>query len=367
MRSARYYLITCVALFGVFFTLLFLDPINVSAVAKQSTISISVSSGTLSAQILPTSDGVFSESNVGTVSVGTDNFTGYNLRFVTSGSSSLVNAGSDEIESIESPITQSLFSSDSTYNNKWGLRPSQYVSESGGIETVISNSDYLPAPSASGLLLARTSAANLVNNNQVVPDVYSISFGARVDISLPAGVYQGTYTLVAVPNSIVYNVTYDSNTTDTVTNMPSPNPQAAVIDGGTSVEDSYVTLSDAVPIRNDKKFAGWCDSMTSTDSSTGDDICSGTLYQTEDELPVDQTAGPNITLYAVWVDTLFPIVWNQMDACTFNGATNGNITGTGCERYHNVRFIDTEIPLKRISIKIMRFILRLTITYLVNK
>ena len=345
MRSARYYLITCVALFGVFFTLLFLDPINVSAVAKQSTISISVSSGTLSAQILPTSDGVFSESNVGTVSVGTDNFTGYNLRFVTSGSSSLVNAGSDEIESIESPITQSLFSSDSTYNNKWGLRPSQYVSESGGIETVISNSDYLPAPSASGLLLARTSAANLVNNNQVVPDVYSISFGARVDISLPAGVYQGTYTLVAVPNSIVYNVTYDSNTTDTVTNMPSPNPQAAVIDGGTSVEDSYVTLSDAVPIRNDKKFAGWCDSMTSTDSSTGDDICSGTLYQTEDELPVDQTAGPNITLYAVWVDTLFPIVWNQMDACTFNGATNGNITGTGCERYHNVRFIDTEIPL----------------------
>ena len=319
---------------------LFLIPSNSSyAIAKQSTISMSIQSSTLAAQILPTPGGTFGESNFATLSIGTDNYTGYKLSAVMQGGTDLLNDDNIAVPSITSTVTSQDFSSSSTYNNKWGFKPSQFISSSGGTDTIVSNSDFLPAPSGQGLLIANTSAANSTD------DSYTFSFGARVDTTLPAGSYRGTYVLVAVANSIVFNVTYDDNTTDTVTNMPVPNPQTATIDGGTVAADSYMTLSDAVPVRNEKKFAGWCDVATTTDTTTGDDVCSGTLYEAGDDLPIDQTAAPNITLYAVWVDTLFPIVWNQMGACEFHGATNGNITGSACADYHDVKFIDTGVAL----------------------
>ncbi len=309
----------------------------VYGIARESTISMTVQSGSLSVQLMPSFGGTFGESGSATASVTTDNFTGYVLSISSSGGTSLVNENDDEIESIASSITSQTFSTDSTYNNQWGFKPAQYITTSGGVDTVVNNTDFLPAPS--GLVLGKTSAANSTANT------YNFSFGARVDMELPAGTYTGTYVLTAVANSIVFNVTYDDNTTDTVTNMPTPNPQPTTIDGGTPAEDSYVTLSDVTPVRNDKKFAGWCDVATGTDTTSGDDTCSGTLYKAGDELPVDQTAGPNITLYAVWVDTLFPVVWNQMGACEFHGATNGNITGSACADYHDVKFIDTGVAL----------------------
>ncbi len=314
--------------------------------SRQSSISMNLQSGSLSLQLLPMPGGNFGESGNATLTVSTDNYTGYNLTVNTSGGTSLVNHDDDAVESINSAISAQTFSSDSTYNNKWGFKPSQYVTTSGNVDTTVNNTNFLPAPSGQGLLVAKTSAANALDgNDNPVPDSYTFSFGARVDTTLPADTYQGVYVLTAVANDIVYNITYDENTADTVTNMPVPNPQATTIDGGTATADSYATLSDTKPVRNDKKFAGWCDVATTVDSTTGDDICSGTLYEAGDDLPVDQTAAPNITLYAVWVDTLFPIVWNQMGACEFHGATNGNITGSACSDYHNVRFIDTGIAL----------------------
>ena len=314
---------------------------SVLAEAKQSTLSITTTDDELPLTITPSSDGEFGKTGNNTVTVTTDNYSGYSLSIKSSVSRGAVNSNDDEVESISSAVTEANFSSSSTYNNQLGYKPNQYVTSSGGIDTTVQNSDYLPTPSLSGDLLAKTSSANVTGTS----DNYTLSFGARVDTTMPAGTYTYTYVLMAVANSIVYNVTFDDNTTDTVTNMPVPNPQTATIDGGTAAEDSYMTLSDAVPVRNEKKFAGWCDVATTTDQTTGDDICSGTLYEAGDDLPIDQTAAPNITLYAVWVDTLFPIVWNQMGACEFHGATNGNITGSACTDYHDVKFIDTGVAL----------------------
>ncbi len=328
----------CVVFLAVFCTLDFSSN-NVFATATQSTISVSIQSGSLSVDLMPSAGGTFGESGNATLSITTDNYTGYKLSLNMGDGTSLLNENDDEITSISSAISNQTFSTSSTYNNKWGIKPNQYISNSGGTDTVVNNTDFLPAPSEQGLVIDKTSAANSTANT------YTLSFGARVDTTLPAGTYANTYVLTAVANSIVFNVTYDDNTTDTVTNMPTPNPQPTTIDGGTPAEDSYVTLSDVTPVRNDKKFAGWCDVATGTDATTGDDTCSGTLYEAGDELPIDQTAGPNITLYAVWVDTLFPVVWNQMGACEFHGATNGDITGSACSDYHNVKFIDTGIAL----------------------
>ena len=309
------------------------------AEAKASSISVGFTQDLLQLHISPTPEGTFGKSTNSTITVNTDNYTGYSMSIKSSDSTSIVNTNNDEITSISSAIDEATFSSSSSYNNKWGYKPSQYITSEGGIDTVTQNTNYLPAPSTAGDLLAKTSTANVSSDN------YNLSVATRIDTTMPAGTYTYTYILEVVANPIVYNITYNSNTTGTVSNMPSPNPQPTTISGGTPAEESHATLSNMTPIRNDKKFAGWCDVATTTDSVTGDDVCSGNLLQPEDTLEIDQTAAPNITLYAVWVETLFPVVWNQMGACEFHGATNGNITGSACSDYHNVRFIDTGVAL----------------------
>ncbi len=306
------------------------------AEAKESSITLSIDADVLSLDLMP---GSFGKTDNATITVKTDNFSGYTLKIAADDSTSLVNTNSDEITSISSEVTEAEFRSTDVQSNKWGYRPSQYISATGGINTVVENTNYLPAPTTFGDLLDVTNSANSDANS------YGVGFGAKVDINIPAGSYNYTYVLTAVANPSTYNITYDENTQESVSNMPSPNPQIVTLDGGTSVEDSYVTLSDAKPVMNEKKFAGWCDVATIVDEQTGDYICGGTNYPAGSNLPIDQTAGPNITLYAIWVDTLFPVVWNQMGACEFHGATNGNITGTECTEYHDAKYIDTGIAL----------------------
>ena len=272
---------------------------TVFAEAKQSTLSVNMTQGILAISLTPSGDGMFGKSSNSSIEISTDNYSGYSMKIVSSGSTSLMNSDNDEIESINSAINESTFSSNTIYNNKWGYVPSQYITENNNSVTVVSNTDYLPAPSSVGDLLAKTSAANSTD------DIYTLSFGARVDHQLPPGTYQYAFVLQIVANPIVYNITYNDNTTDTVTNMPSLNPQVVDIDGGTPITDSYAILSDAVPARDGKKFSGWCDTTTTTDSNSGDDICSGNVYLAGENLPIDQTAGPNITLYAIWTGTTY--------------------------------------------------------------
>lgn len=317
------------------------------SIAKQSTLSMSVQSSALSLNLMPSPGGTFGQSGNATVTISTDNFTGYNLSIVSSGGSSLVNSNNDEVESISSVVTQQDFSTSSTYNNKWGLKPSQYVTSSGGVDTTVNNSDFLPAPYGQGLVLAKTTVANsLDGNNDPIPHIYTFNFGARVDTTLPAGTYTGTYVLTAVANVVTYSVTYLSNTNETVTGMPSPNPQALEINGGTPAASSHAALSSAVPVMTSgtiKTFGGWCTVATTYNSNTGNDECSGTIYQPGDDYPIDQTAdGTNISLYAMWLTDPFPTVFSQMGKCVFN---NGTISGSECQDYVNDDFIDTGIAL----------------------
>ena len=317
------------------------------SIAKQSTLSMSVQSSALSLNLMPSPGGTFGQSGNATVTISTDNFTGYNLSIVSSGGSSLVNSNNDEVESISSVVTQQDFSTSSTYNNKWGLKPSQYVTSSGGVDTTVNNSDFLPAPYGQGLVLAKTTVANsLDGNNDPIPHIYTFSFGARVDTTLPAGTYTGTYVLTAVANLVTYSVTYLSNTNETVTGMPSPNPQALEINGGTPAASSHAALSSAVPVMTSgtiKTFGGWCTVATTYNSNTGNDECSSTIYQPGDDYPIDQTAdGTNISLYAMWLTDPFPTVFSQMGKCIFN---NGTISGSECQDYVNDDFIDTGVAL----------------------
>ena len=230
------------------------------AIAKAGTISLNLSTNNLSLDLVPKSNGVFGKSDTVTISTKTDNFTGYTLSIVSTNSSNLEDGNGNVITSLGQATSETNFSSNQNYNNQWGYLPSQYVVSNNGVDTVVENTTtYLPAPSSTGDNLDITSAANSVNNT------YTIRLGARVDATLPSGTYSNSFSIVAISNSSVYNITYDKNTPDqseTVSNMPTPNPQAVDIPMGTPTDDSYAILNSAIPARVGYTFAGWSNGKT---------------------------------------------------------------------------------------------------------
>ncbi len=335
------------ALVLVIIATLFLSPNTTFAIAKASTLSMQISTDFLGVTIVPSASGSFGKTSNATISVHTDNFTGYTLEAAATASTNLVNDNDDNytIPSITSSITESAFSSNSSYNNKWGFKPSSLVVSNNSVNSTVSNTDFIPVPSISGTTMDVTSGANSVINNEFVDNTYTVAFGARVDSTLPAGTYTYTYVIRAVANTITYNVTYDDNTSETVTNMPSPNPDVLEVDGGTPTAQSYAALSDAVPTMTsgDLVFGGWCTVATTINPTTGNYQCSGTIYQAGENYPIDQTSGTtNITLYAIWQTDPFPTVWSQTGKCIFN---NGTISGSECRNHANDNYIDTGIAL----------------------
>ncbi len=276
-------LLSCIfALFSVSISL-----ININdSFAAASTISLTISNSTLSVGLTPNySSGNFAKSGSSTISVSTNNYSGYTLglKAATSGTNAtnLVN-GSNTLTSISSAISESTFSSVSgtTYNNMWGILPSKYASSA--------NTDYRPAPNTNGVILDATNIANASSNT------YTLAIGARVDQTAAPGTYTNAFIVTAVANLANYNITYNANAgSDTVTNMPSPNPLAGATDATT------VSLSSTVPVRSGYTFKGWCS------TTTNDETCSGTTYNPNGDgtnlaFPIDQTGSNTKTIYAMW-------------------------------------------------------------------
>ena len=324
---------------------------KVSAVARESSITMTVTGSHPFIQLNPDT---FGKSDNVSLDVSTDNFSGYVLSIASTNGTNIVGTNG-QIMSISSPLDETTFST-GNYPNKWGYKPSQHVVSN--VNTP--NTDYLPAPSAEGEQLAFTTSANQASQ----ADNYTVSFGVKIGTDLPEGNYEYTYVLRAVANPIVYNITYDKNTTGTVTSMPVPNPQVIEIDGGTPEADSYGILSSALPVLADYSFGGWCDVPTTVDPLTHNYMCSGTTYQPGAQYPIDQTAdGSNIVLYAIWIDDPFPVVWSQMGKCEFHGNEPSTITGSECTAYHNDYYIDTGIPLYNQTYAPMDYEIHMTIDH----
>ena len=286
-------------------------------VPSETTVSLSVGDGPIAMDLMPnSSEGTFKESDAVAIDVTTNNISGYTLQIAsntTVGASSLINSDEDcvnitsdkskcVIDTIPTAITVSNYAS-SNSNNNWGYKPSQYVITENNTTSTINNNTgdntqdkYLPAPSSSGDILAITSNANNIdsNTNEQEIDSYSIKIGSRVDTTMPAGTYQNTFIITAVGNLVNYTITYNANAgTDTVTNMPNPNPQTGAVSGS----ETLISLDDSTPSRENYYFLGWCTQTTS------DATCSGNTYQPGDSFGIDQTiSNDNIALYAIWAD-----------------------------------------------------------------
>ena len=284
------------ALFGTLFCSLLISSLCFlnSDVSAASTITVSITDN-VSLDIYTTSEGQFATSDTSTnnVTVRTNNGTGYTLsiKAKTEGSNALINTNdpSITIPSITSAVSESDYSSSSTYNNTWGYRPSKYNSQT--------NTNYLPLPTSasSETVLDKTTVSNPSTDNN-----YNIAIGTRLNNTVRAGSYANTFVISVVANPAIYSITYNQNTTDTVTNMPTN-----VVNQPTF--NSSVNIDSTVPARSGYNFKGWCTAQLPDGSdATACTNAGGTTYNpdgggTSLAWPIDSTIASNsLSLYAMW-------------------------------------------------------------------
>ena len=273
-RVASYSGLLLVAFFGLIIFPISLAVDSTEATVTPSTTTLTLSTSDISAEITPNNaNGTFVASDPATVSVTTNNYSGYTLGITANNNTDntkLINT--DDNTAYLTSISSASAPADFNVGN-WGYLPSKLNGAA--------NSAYQPAPTTTATTLEATNAANPTANE------YTIALGAKADYTLPEGTYENTFTLTAVANPVAYTITYDKNTTDTVTNMPTN------LIGDTTA--TTVTISNLVPQRTNYTFLGW---NTVADGS-------GTTYNpngggTDLTYDLNQTTANTDVLYAQW-------------------------------------------------------------------
>ena len=288
----------------------------VTGTAQSSSLTLNVSSAAASVEFdVNSTDGTFASSssdNSAAFSVVTNNFSGYTLSISGSDNDGKLYDTTKKyfLEPLISAVSEADFSSTSSLNGKWGYKPSKFNS--------VANNNYLPAPTTTASTLDTTSVANTTANN------YTISLGLRADYGTAANTYTNAFVITAVPNPIAYVITYDANTTDTVSNMPASQ--------NSTTSATEITLSDKTPAREGYDFKGWC--TVKPTFSNGTDSCSGATYQPGFVYGIDQTTQNVITLYAMWQESGTVITYNA----------NGGYFGNDTPKTTNIVVYDPNTP-----------------------
>lgn len=249
-------------------------PEDTFAAPTPSTTTLAMTTPSVSLSLaLNDAAGTFAVSDPASFSVTTNNYTGYALsiraKVDDANSTKLVN-GNYALNSIAAATADGTGFS----VGDWGYKPSKLNS--------VDNTDFLPAPTYAGNVLNATTTANSTADN------YSLALAAKADLSTKSGTYTNTFVLTAVPNVTLYSITYNANTTDSVSNMPSNQI------GDTSSAVS-ITLSSNTPTRSGYSFSGWCDVVPDNSGS-----CTGNSYAAGDPYDINQTTANNVILYARW-------------------------------------------------------------------
>ncbi|MBR2837113.1 InlB B-repeat-containing protein [Candidatus Saccharibacteria bacterium] len=291
---------------------------------------LSDNSSTLS--INPTTTGAFNSQNIN-ILVGTNNYSGYELRMSTMNTTSLVskttynNNGVNENYTIDTIPTKSngytlaeFSSTDGTElanstMNKWG-----YMIAS----TSLAANQYTPnfnPLSTSGILINEYSETTGSN-----PHKTTITFGAKLNNELPSGQYDGTIVFVATakPNPTCYDsgctINYDSNGVNSTTTMA-----AQTVTSGTSsvmLWPSNFKNPAGTTSTSGYGFAGWNTKADGTGINYGpmETIDTNTIY-----------AG-GVTLYAKWIQSTADMQgWNGCSSMSV-----GQVTALRDNRDNNV-------------------------------
>ena len=169
-------------------------PQSAQAEEAESKVSLSVApvislslQDTVAVEVTPTQDGTFS-SNTAALSISTNNETGYSLYMATSnGKNTLTsqNPGTSDVISAvnggDNGVTSSNFG-----NNTWGYNLSQ--------DSVSDTTAYKAVPTATG------DTSLISTSSPTEADTYNLTFGTKVDTSLPSGTYSNDVVVSVVAN-----------------------------------------------------------------------------------------------------------------------------------------------------------------------
>ena len=177
---------------------------------------------TVAVDVTPTQDGTF-RSNTAALSISTNNETGYSLYMATSNGKNTLTSQNPSISNVisavdggEDGVTSAKFD-----NNTWGYNLSQ--------EAVSDTTTYKAVPAATG------DTALITTESPTKADTYNLTFGTKVDTSLPSGTYSNDVVV-----SVVANPEYVP-TISTVTKMQDVTAEICAA----SAEGETATLIDA--------------------------------------------------------------------------------------------------------------------------
>ena len=222
-------------------------------------------------------DGSAKESSPANVTVTSDAYWGYTLSVKSNDANGALTNGNSKINSIGTGITSlSQFT-----NNTWGFKVSG--------EGITAPNNYRQGPTTATTNLAITTG----QKGSQETGTYSFTLATKVDNTIPAGTYTGTFTFMATANSVNYTINFNMrNGTGGPSTMSS------------QTENATVKLASSVPTNGDHVFLGWCDQEV-----TGNGPCNGTIYQ-PDENYVLKSADESATLYAMYDgDTVYMQNW----------------------------------------------------------
>lgn len=294
----------------------------VTGTVQSSSLTLNVSKSAASVELdVNSNTGTFASStmdNSAAFSVTTNNFSGYTLSISGSDDEGKLYDSTKQnfLTSLANATSETDFSStaNTNLNGQWGYKPSKFNSAL--------NDNYLPAPTTEASTLDKTSVANTTAND------YSISLGLRADYTTTADTYSNSFIITAVPNPIAYVITYDANTTDTVSNMP--------VAQNSTTSATSITLADKTPVRDNYDFKGWC---TVAPTASSPDTCTGTTFQPGDTYGIDQTTENITVLYAIWKQSGIAITYDA----------NGGYFGNNTSKTTNVVIYDSNTKVTKVS------------------
>ena len=169
-------------------------PQTAQAEEAESKVSLSVApvislslQDTVAVEVTPTQDGTFS-SNTAALSISTNNETGYSLYMATGNGKNTLTSQNPGISNVISAVNSGddgVTSANFT-NNTWGYNLSQ--------DSVSDTTAYKAVPTATG------DTAIITTSSPTEADTYNLTFGTKVDTSLPSGTYSNDVVVSVVAN-----------------------------------------------------------------------------------------------------------------------------------------------------------------------
>ena len=253
-------------------------PQSAQAEEAESKVSLSVApvislslQDTVAVEVTPTQDGTFS-SNTAALSISTNNETGYSLYMATSNGKNTLTSQNPGISNVISAVNggdNGVTSADFT-NNTWGYNLSQ--------DSVSDTTAYKAVPTATG------DTAIITTSSPTEADTYNLTFGTKVDTSLPSGTYS---------NDVVVSVVANPEYVPTISAMTNMQDVTAEICAA-SAEGETATLIDTRDGSDYTvaKINGNCWMTQNLRLSGGRDLTSADSNVTQDwSLPTTQLAG----------------------------------------------------------------------------